>query len=371
MRRAPVFQAPESAVQSRLVELEKENAALRSKLEQVPPTWSGLQQQPWRRRVVVDKRGLVDSIPLPKAIQRDLAWHTDGRNGAVDAAFNPSIFQMTNGSIWMLYRCECVPWFKYSRIAVVQLDPLLCPIKETNRLLDLPTDWDGYNAEDPRFVAQSGEWIFIAYNDGFRQQIAEVSAVDWKVRRFGKIDECGGMVLSEKEKNWTFQLVSDGQPAVFKVLYSIHPWVELEVVLGDSGARAVHKRTHNWKCDWPHGQVRGGTQFIDWWDGNRKLDALFFHSSVKIADCKHGPVRQYYAGMATTDGTRVVSMTPPILIGEPCPIENRPSQHQVVFPTGAMVRGDHVVVSYGLDDLDCALTCWTKAELSSLLVPVP
>lgn len=340
---------------------------LKERLKDRPVVWSGLRQCSDRRRIIIDRKGLLDSIPLPQALHRDIEWHTDGRRGAVDAAFNPSIFRLKNGETWMLYRCECIPWFKFSKIAIVQLDALLCPIKETNRLLDLPTDYDGYNAEDPRFIAESEYSVFISYNDGFRQAVAELSTVTWEVRRFGFIREVGGMRLSEKEKNWAFQLREGGKAAVFECVYSLHPYITLEVVLGDSGAVASARAEKQWGCTWPHGQIRGGTGWFPF-QGKR---GMVFHSSLKIADCKHGPVRQYFAGLLLADESGPVSIsTQPLLVGEPGAPENRPSQHQVVFPAGAISHSGSVVVSYGLDDTDCALACWTPDELSASLQPI-
>ena len=367
-RRAPVFAPPASEIPARLAALEKENHELKEALRNKPPIWSGISHDPLRRRAIIDRSGLVQKIELPKAVQRDLAWHTEGRMGAVDAAFNPSIFDAKDGRTWMLYRCECVPWFRYSKIAIVELDALFCPIPSTNQMLDLPTDWDGYNAEDPRFIAQAGDRVWIAYNDGLRQYVAELTMDGWKVGRSAKIDTCQNLILSEKEKNWTFTLLEDGKPARFKVIYSLHPWIEIEVVVGDSGAHARHVRTHHWDCPWKQGQIRGGAGWVPF-DGRQ---ALAFHSSIKIADNLHGPVRQYFAGLLTSDGTRVNSMTvDPLIMGEPCGIEKRPSGHQVVFPTGSVWRGESLVVSYGLDDTQIAMTCWTKRDLRSRLVELP
>lgn len=362
-RRPPAFQPPPEVVGNRIAELTKQIEELKVRLADRPVIWSGLRQDPNGRRILIDRGGLVSHIPLPTSLQRDLSWHTDGRDGAVDAAFNPSIFQ-ASGRTWMLYRCECVPWFKFSKVAIVELDALFCPIKETNQLLNLPTAYDNYNAEDPRFIAQDGDSIFIAYNDGFRQALAELSLTDWRVLRSGLVKEVSGLTLQPKEKNWTFTLKQAGTPAVFTCDYSLHPHIELEVVLGDSGAVAVAKRETAWDCPWKSGEVRGGTGWFQWGSDL----ATIFHSSMKIADCKHGPVRQYFAGMLVKSGDRMSAISSsPILFGEPGAPENRPSQHQAVFPCGALWRSGSLVVSYGLDDLHCALACWTQGELSASL----
>lgn len=362
-RRPPAFTPPPETVANRIAELTQEVASLKERLIDRPVLWSGLHQTANRRRVLIDRAGLIDTIPLPQSLSRDLAWHTDNRMGAVDAAFNPSIFQAA-GRTWMLYRCECIPWFKFSKVAIVELDALLCPIKETNRFLDLPTDYDNYNAEDPRFIAQDGDSVFIAYNEGFRQALAELSIVDWRCLRSGLIKEVHGLRLREKEKNWTFTLQKAGKAATFTCDYSLHPHIELEVVLGESGAVAVVKRETQWACPWKSGEVRGGTGWFQWGSDL----ATVFHSSLKIADSRYGPVRQYTAGLLVKSGGRMSAISSqPILFGEPGAPEERPSQHQAVFPCGAIWRNGSLIISYGLDDLHCALACWTREELSASL----
>jgi len=350
-RRPPLFQPPASLFEGKIAALEGEVEELKRKLrDAAPKTWEGLRGAAKRARVIVSKEGLIQSIPLPKAMERDISWHTDGRMGRVEAAFNPSIFRTNEGRLWMAYRVECFPWFRFSRVAIVQLNQLYCPITETNQILELPTRYDNYNAEDPRFVAHTEDGILLAYNDGFRQSIATLSYPGFEVQACRQFDNVQGVALAEKEKNWTF--FNNGQSAI----YSINPLRILTI-----GSEASSGEPTQWNPQWPHGELRGGTPLFDL----NGMSAHFFHSSLKIADSRHGPVRQYFSGVLCHDS----SMRPaaiserPILAGSPCSIEDRPSQHQVVFPCGVVDLGDAVVVSYGLDDWECALEVVDKSVI--------
>ena len=341
-RRPPLFQPPASLFECKIASLEAEVEELKRKLrETAPKTWEGLRGPAKRARVIVSKEGLIQSITLPKAIERDIAWHTDGRMGKVEAAFNPSIFKTADERLWMAYRVECYPWFRFSKIAIVQLNQLYCPITETNQLLDLPTRYDNYNAEDPRFIAHTDAGILLAYNDGFRQSVATLSYPGFRVQSHRQFDSVQGFTLGEKEKNWTF--FRQGERAI----YSINPLRILTI-----GDEVTCGTVLQWNPDWPHGELRGGTPLFDL----NGMIAHFFHSSIKIADSRHGPVRQYFSGALCHDSAmRPIAISErPILMGSPCSIEDRPSQHQVVFPCGVVDLGDSVVVSYGLDDWECA-----------------
>ncbi len=351
-RRPPLFQPPASLFEGKIASLEAEVEELKRKLrDAAPKTWEGLRGPAKRARVIVSKEGLIQSIPLPKAMERDIAWHTDGRMGKVEATFNPSIFKTNDGRIWMAYRVECFPWFRFSRVAIVQLNQLYCPIAETNQILELPTRYDNYNAEDPRFVAHTEDGILLAYNDGFRQHNAVLSYPGFEVQSHRQFDRVHGLALAEKEKNWTF--FSQGVGAI----YSINPLRILTI-----GDEVTCGTAFQWNPDWPHGELRGGTPLFDL----NGIAAHFFHSSMKIADSRHGPVRQYFSGVLCHDGgtMRPVAISErPILIGSPCAIEDRPSQHQVVFPCGLVDLGDAVAVSYGLDDWECALEVVDKSAI--------
>lgn len=348
-RRPAVFQPPEDLLKRRIAELETEVGDLKQRLmDATPVRWTGLRGSNASERVIISFDGLVKTIPLPKAFERDKDWLTSGRCGAVDAAFNPSIFRAADGRVWMLYRIECFPWFRFSRIAVVELNSLFSPISSTNRILDLPTDYDLYNAEDPRIISAEENQISVAYNNGFRQFTASLTYPGFEVVSHKKWDHIPGLPLSEKEKNWTFT-----SPDRF--IYSIEPFI---VVSGST----VHQGSGR-SLQWKHGQIRGGSNLF-------KLGSHLgqvVHSSVEIARGNHGPVRQYFAAVVAHNA---VTLEPegiserPIMTGEPCDVYNRPSQHQVVFPCGAMELGDQVVVSYGINDMNCALDVFSKQQIT-------
>ena len=348
-RRKPVFQPPEDLLKRRIADLEAEVDDLKKRLADATPVrWTGLRGSSASERVIISFDGLVKTIPLPKAFERDKEWLTNGRCGAVDAAFNPSIFRAADGKVWMLYRIECIPFFRFSRVAIVQLNSLFSPIPSTNRILDLPTDYDLYNAEDPRIIQADQHSIEIAYNNGLRQFTASLTYPGFEVTAHKRWDSIAGIHLSEKEKNWTF--VSPD-----RFIYSIDPLV---VVSGQSVERSGGK-----SLQWKRGQLRGGSNLFPLGEHLGQV----VHSSVEIAKSKDGPVRQYFAAVVAHNPTTLEPegiSEHPVLTGEPCDVYNRPSQHHVVFSCGAMDLGSEVVVSYGLNDMNCALDVFSKQQLT-------
>lgn len=365
--RAPALKLPSKDTVERIRSLETQVAELQAQANQ-RPAFRGITSERGAS-VVVPRGSLIDRIEIPKAMHRDIDWLTQGRRGAVDAAFNPSIFLDSAGKRWMLYRVECVPWFRFSRVAICQLDYLFCPVPGTNRLLDLPTPYDGYNAEDPRFVVCSGSHLYMSYNDGSRMWIACIEWETMKVEWSHRIERVTDLVLAEKEKNWLIYAVrvESGTLAMF-CDYSLDPHIQLMGSATASGVSLMKLEhdDHNLSA-WRHGKIRGGTPWVIYGDD----EYCMFHSSVQIAEGAHGPVRQYYAGVMRRTPEGITDFTPePLLIGEPCEVFNRPSQHQVVFPAGLIIQDDWAVVSYGVNDLDCGLKCWPMSQWKDMLVPV-
>jgi predicted GH43/DUF377 family glycosyl hydrolase len=363
-----VLQLPPRETVERIRSLETQVAELQAQASQ-RPAFRGITSERGAS-VVVPRGSLIDRIELPKAVHRDIDWLTQGRRGAVDAAFNPAIFLDSAGKRWMLYRVECVPWFRFSRVAICQLDYLFCPVPGINRLLDLPTPYDGYNAEDPRFVACSESHLYLSYNDGSRMWIACIEWESMKVEWSHRIEKVGGFTLAEKEKNWIFEVaVNPNSSLTLFCDYSLDPHVQLIGHADSAGIRLnelEEKQDHD-LSDWRHGKIRGGTPWFSYGDA----EYCMFHSSVQIAEGPHGPVRQYYGGVMRRTLEGITDFTSePLLIGESCDVFNRPSQHQVVFPCGLIIQDDWAVVSYGVNDLDCGLKCWPMSQWKDMLVPV-
>lgn len=110
---------------------------------------------------------------------------------------------------------------------------------------------------------------------------------------------------------------------------------------------------------WNYGQARGGSQFFEapngkWW--------AFFHSSDS---------KQYYAGLVEVDPE---SMIPLRMTHEPLlPDEMYPlgwNGYPVLWVAGAVIIGDEVLISFGINDDSCHLRLLPIADLEAALLPL-
>jgi hypothetical protein len=189
---------------------------------------------------VLDPEGLTQRHRLPPFARRPQP-HRQDITGRVWAWFNPASV-VWQGKRWLAYRTECSPMWHWTRTSLVNLEekPIvgrLCetaegaaqtgtdavsqrrptmgdtvpfefrPIAGTNQMLDLPTGFGRWGAEDPRFTIWEDR-LFLSYSDAYRTGLAEISAA-------GKVISAGLLpndftvpgVTTEKdrrEKNWGF-----------------------------------------------------------------------------------------------------------------------------------------------------------------------
>ncbi len=146
--------------------------------------------------------------------------------GRVWAWFNAASI-LWKGKRWLAYRTECSPLWHWTRTSLVQLDAEFRPIAGTNRILDLPTDFGRWGAEDPRFTLWDDR-LFLSYCDGYRAGIAEI-ADDGSLHRATLLSQkviVEGVTAGKdwREKNWGPFPGPDG----LLVAYWVNPHVVIE-----------------------------------------------------------------------------------------------------------------------------------------------
>lgn len=157
-----------------------------------------------------------------------------------------------------------------------------------------------------------------------------------------------------REKNWSPFVAPDGNLCS---VYSISP----HVVLCHRGTIAEEVARVPW---FPvlggYGHLRGGAPPVRVGDEYYH----FFHTMTWDAELKH---KKYALGVYTFDATfpfapkrgPVILKTPPA---------DRPGWYaSVVFPCGALLRGDEWLVSYGVHDHRYEIGRWSRAEVDAAL----
>lgn len=275
--------------------------------------------------------------------------------------FNPSIVERSDG-LWLLCRgSEPHPsGFEYGQNSVwaFMLDETGTIPKMGKRLKWRDADPEQH-FEDPRGFYYPrlnqtlvGACTFRWYKNepwtGSHQCFGAFDA-DWNCVRmaYPKIGGNPGVMTTidkkeNYEKNWLWWLAEDR----LHLLYKARPW-------------RVYRFGESWEdrdefkeeagADWAWGEIRGGTPPIKVGD----LYFTFHHSSVPWK----GRYRRYYAGCLAFEGSppyRPVSITRnPLLIGS----QNDPwaqTKPLVVFPCGAIYRGDKWFITLGVNDMKAA-----------------
>jgi predicted GH43/DUF377 family glycosyl hydrolase len=162
------------------------------------------------------------------------------------------------------------------------------------------------------------------------------------------------------EKNWVFW-IHNGR---LHLLYSQEPWLVIE--FGNKWFERTNHRGNRYGVKYDYGLIRGGTPPI-LHDG---FYWTFFHSSLPW----EGRLRRYFMGAIgfkpEPPFTPVRYTVKPLLIGS----RNdtwAPNKPLVVFPCGAVLRGDKWLISYGINDLTCGWVEIPHFDLYQRTVPVP
>jgi hypothetical protein len=150
---------------------------------------------------IIDSANLLQKYELPLTEVRAQLLLNE-KSEQVRAWFNPAVV-MWKGKRLMAYRTESLPFFKWSRISIVELSVDFEPIEGTGRLLPLQTRFDEWGAEDPRFFTLRSD-LWLSYNDGIGMGLARLSDAGDVIESnlFPKEIPSGTPEL--KEKNWGF-----------------------------------------------------------------------------------------------------------------------------------------------------------------------
>lgn len=310
-------------------------------LNSVPATINGL-----RRSVdmatthLFDSSRMLQAIPMPAPMKRNVIQWTFGRKGRVEAWFNPSLALRNNRRL-LAYRVECVPWFRLSMVAISELDREWNPVLESTVVLNLHSKFGNYCVEDPRFFVYNND-LWLTYTDAHEVALARLNddlttADSFYLER--------PWFHTRPEKNWTF--FQSGEQLYAS--YGIAPHKVIEVNLDDHTTKFVHETRFDYQ--WKYGELRGGSCPVEH-DG---LLWSFFHSSVNIREESYGPIRQYFIGVYAFEPKppfRPVWMSKqPLLAGEEEKFQHdRPSQHSVIFPCGAVRAAGGWLVTFGEND---------------------
>lgn len=207
--------------------------------------------------------------------------------------------------------------------------------------------------EDPRAIYHNGKtylgccnfvWYRIKKWTGAHQILAVVDE-KWDVKaRYDPIYGKNGKGLglnTGHEKNWLWFFHEDK----LNLIYSARPHTVVEF---DGYMRMVAERRTEAKLPWAFGEIRGGTPPMR--VGGEYF--TFFHSSLPWTE----RFRRYYMGAYAFEAKPPFTITRitehPLLIGsqnDPW-VEKKPL---VVFPCGAVMRGQNWLVTMGVNDLKC------------------
>lgn len=302
------------------------------------------------------------------------AW----RSGGAARAFNPTITEI-DGGYALAYRVVQVD-SDHRRIATARLDSDLALVPGSVTPLsdeiafadpDLPERSLVWHA-DPVYLRLKGR-LYLVWNDGAtrpsnHQFIAPMT--DDGQHFTGPAKEITTLERRDLEKNWTL-FESDGQ---VYATYSYRPHRVLRVDLDspDTVIRATPAYASNFLSDYEKyfGILRGGTQPVRVGDSFLTMA----HTSFKLPEGRvyRGVLVEFEA--AAPFRVRRISKAPfdlPSHVGaEFAHAKLNPDVHEVIYPRGLVRRGDEWIVSYGLNDEECAITVVPAAAFEADLAPV-
>jgi hypothetical protein len=229
---------------------------------------------------ILGTNGLTQRHSLPAFARRPQPLRQD-ITGKVWAWFNPASVRWKEKR-WLAYRTECSPLWHWTRTSLVNLDEEFRPIAGTNRILDLPTGFGRWGAEDPRLTVWNDR-LFLSYSDGYRSGLSEISS-DGKVIRAGLHSNnflVEGMTTEKdrREKNWGY-FGSDG--GLF-----VSYWVNPHIVFACDARHRTLAKSFNvpWTTPVETSRLHGGSTPV-WHDG---LYWRVVHSSPVV----NGVIRCY------------------------------------------------------------------------------
>lgn len=283
--------------------------------------------------------------------------------------FNPALCRTSDG---FLFAYRIVTTDDERRIGICRLDKELSIIPGS--LLAVSDEIFRSNTAcvrnwfaDPRLYTFQSR-IFLYWNSGWHSPQNEQYLQELDARTLAPIGPARLLMLEGKrrqiEKNWTF--FGEGP---FYAVYSIVPHRVLEFSLDGSGPIQFREVA---SVDWnpgsyvsEFGELRGGCPPIR--EGNTYLSIV--HSLLPSANGAHY-LPAVYRFNAKHPFAPLTAPLAPLPLPEPFQMDRihgrlNPAAERIVYPCGATVSGESVLISYGINDELCAIARLHHNKLES------
>lgn len=227
-----------------------------------------------------------------------------------------------------------------------------------------------------------GDNLYLTWNDGGNRPINHQFIVEMKEDGLKPASEARELTLHgidrrNTEKNWMLIRGNDGMDYV---IYSCSPHIILQI---DWSHEKEVPCTLIYETGWENrystifGVIRGGAQPIPIgtdMDGKAERFLSIVHSSYKLTNGRKYEMAAYeFEPNPPFAVTRCVSMPIPLCMGEMRDFEF-PKLNQevlsVVYPCGAILDGDELILSYGINDENLAITKMPLKSVDNAMVPV-
>jgi len=292
-------------------------------------------------------------------------------------AFNPSIVRW-QGNLLMSFRTYDPETHSTDLIGFVWLDDNFNPISTPTLLVredELTAEIS--EAKDPRLLVVGHDLLMI-YSNLYpfdtpisRMMVGKVEILDdgsFKISSPSSLIQYDGEIPQRKEKNW----VPFAYHNMLVLAYSIQPHRLLIPLPGSDRCISLASSIGTIKWEW--GNLMGGTPAI-------RVDDFylsFFHTNKAMASVQsHGQVmNHYFMGAYTFEGQYPFAVTGishhPIVAKTfyEGPMYTTWKPLRVIFPSGLIVEGNDIWVSYGRQDHEMWVVKFDKAKLLASLKPV-
>ena len=288
--------------------------------------------------------------------------YVDGKEYIPTRYFNPGIVTFKGIHI-MVYRTENVDLFAKPVLHAVQFDSdTLQPIGKSftlNTIVDekgwglhYKTKYGTENekqvrGEDPRLIVYNDE-LLMFFTDGFNQYVSSLEIkIENNELKYAGVKNISKLIIPYINFKWSDGRVKNLTPIVkdgkLLIVFLFEPLIIFELEKNGSKYQLITEPFiyHKDVCiKYPYGNLRGGVPFLKYYDNY----LTFFHS-VYI---DRNETRVYYMGAIEYDSDWKITRISRYPILSP----SATSVRKVVFPCGAIHRGDYILVSFGYDDHD-------------------
>lgn len=283
-------------------------------------------------------------------------------------AYNFSLCQLADGQVIGAYRLE--RWNGMNTLAIARLDPELLTVMSNVHVVFPDEGVRGAHWEDPRLTVVGGQlllicaWVKFGAPTICRQRLwtvdpATLQPVEEIVLPYGRSAE--GL----PEKNWMPFETPEGGLAL---VYGQRPWQIIEHPSADglTGPGLV-----GWKMPGkflsgrtPPVKLPGGHLYLSFFGGHVKHDyrgaRYFMGALIFSADRPYGIVLATPEPLAWGTEASPTFLSARPASGHPC----------CLYPAGAIIQGEEVVVSCGVNDSYNVLLAYRLTELMGKMSPV-